>query len=65
MCLMANRYSMTILSPLGFELITEDKNLAFEAFGTQFRHFAFKDWGSYTDKYREPIYLDRPLTIFE
>ena len=62
---MANRYSMTILSPLGFKLIKEDKNLAFEAFGTQFRHFAFKDWGSYTDEYRDPIYLDRPLTLLE
>ena len=62
---MANRYSMTILSPLDFELITEVKNLAFEAFGTQFRHVAFKDWGSYTDKYREPIYLDKPLTFLE
>ena len=62
---MANRYSMTILSPLGFKLIKEDKNLAFEAFGIQFRHFAFKNWTSYTDKYCEPIYLDRPLTIFE
>ena len=62
---MANRYSNTILSPLGFVLITEAKNLAFEAFGTQFKHLAFKDWSSYTDKYRDPIYLDRPLTSFD
>ena len=65
---MANRYSNTILSPLGYGITLRGENLAFEAFGTQFKYLVFEEWHFYAatlDKYREPIYLDRPLTIFE
>ena len=65
---MANRYSNVILSPLGCGIYLRGENLAFEAFGTQFKYLVFEGEHYYVDnlnKYREPIYLDRPLTIFE
>lgn len=65
---MANTYSNLILSPLGYEIILRGKYLAFEAFGTQFKHLVFDVKHIYVtnlNKYCEPIYLDRPLTIFE
>ena len=65
---MANRYSNTILSPLGYGIALRGENLAFEAFGTQFKYLVFEEEHFYAAtlvKYREPIYLDRPLTIFE
>ena len=65
---MVNSYSDTILSPLGYGINLRGENLAFEAFGTQFKYLVFDEWHFYVatlDKYREPIYLDTPLTIFE
>ena len=65
---MANRYSKVILSPLACGINVRGENLAFEAFGTQFKYLVFEGGHFYVDtfdKYREPIYLDRPLIIFE
>lgn len=65
---MANKYSMIILSPLGCKINIKGEYLAFEAFGSQFKHLVFDRENfhvSTLDKYRDPIYLDRPLTILE
>ena len=65
---MANRYSNTILSPLGYGITLRGENLAFEAFGAQFKYLVF-DGGHFFEvtlaKYRDPIYLDTPLTSFD
>jgi hypothetical protein len=65
---MANRYSDTILSPLGCLINMHGEYLAFEAFGTQFKYLVFERSHVIVDtlyEYRDPIYLDRPLTLLE
>ena len=65
---MANKYSRIILSPLGCKINIKNEILVFEAFGIQFKHLVFDREHlnvATLDKYRDPIYLDRPLTSFD